>query len=72
MVDALEAIFETHPNLIQVAGHEHGLAYTQEDNISFIISGAGAKHTTVKSTMLQILSTHLRDMLCLILMPIMR
>lgn len=48
MVDALEAIFETHPNLIQVAGHEHGLAYTQEDNISFIISGAGAKHTTVK------------------------
>ena len=48
MIKAFDEIFANHPNIIQVAGHEHGLAFTQEDNVNYIISGAGAKHTTIK------------------------
>ncbi|SFB09991.1 BamA/TamA family outer membrane protein [Algoriphagus aquimarinus] len=48
MIQAMDRIFDTHPNVIQVAGHEHGLAYTREDNVHYIISGAGAKSTYIK------------------------
>ncbi|MDR7128167.1 hypothetical protein J2X69_000495 [Algoriphagus sp. 4150] len=48
MTRALDRIFKDHPNVIHVAGHEHGLAYTQEDNIHYVISGAGAKNTYIK------------------------
>ncbi|WP_339878019.1 BamA/TamA family outer membrane protein [uncultured Algoriphagus sp.] len=48
MANALDRIFDTHPNVIQVAGHEHGLAYTREGNTHYVISGAGAKETYVK------------------------
>ncbi|WP_339925736.1 BamA/TamA family outer membrane protein [uncultured Cyclobacterium sp.] len=48
MIDALDGLFKSHPNLVQVAGHEHGLAFTKEEKVNYIISGAGAKHTTIK------------------------
>ncbi|AEL25182.1 BamA/TamA family outer membrane protein [Cyclobacterium marinum] len=48
MIEALDELFKSHSNLIQVAGHEHGLALTKEDKVNYIISGAGAKHTTIK------------------------
>ncbi|WPR77239.1 metallophosphoesterase [Algoriphagus sp. NG3] len=48
MTRALESIFKEHPNVINVAGHEHGLAYTREDNVHYVISGAGAKSTYIK------------------------
>ncbi|MCE7055198.1 BamA/TamA family outer membrane protein [Algoriphagus sp. AGSA1] len=48
MARALEGIFKDHPNVINVAGHEHGLAYTREDNLHHVISGAGAKSTFIK------------------------
>lgn len=48
MIRALDRIFESHPNVINVAGHEHGLAYTREDNVHYVISGAGAKNTYIK------------------------
>ena len=48
MINGFDKIFENHPSVIQVAGHEHGLALTQEDNVNYIISGAGAKHTAIK------------------------
>lgn len=48
MIRALDNIFELHPNVIQVAGHEHGLAYTKEGNTHYVISGAGTKNTYIK------------------------
>jgi hypothetical protein len=48
MIHALDKILVSHPNVIQVAGHEHGLAYTRENNVHYVISGAGAKHTYIK------------------------
>jgi hypothetical protein len=48
MIEALDKMFDTHPNLIQVAGHEHGLAYTRENNVHYVLSGAGAKHSYIK------------------------
>lgn len=48
MIRALDRVFDQHPNVIQVAGHEHGLAYTKEGNTHYVISGAGAKNTYIK------------------------
>lgn len=48
MIGALDGIFERHPNVIQVSGHEHGLFYTREGNKHYIVSGAGAKFTHIK------------------------
>lgn len=45
---ALFEIFEAHPNLIQVAGHEHNLQYSLRKGIHYVVSGAGSKHTPVK------------------------
>jgi hypothetical protein len=48
MIEALDSIFDSHPNAIQVAGHEHGLAYTRGKNAQYVLSGAGAKNTYIK------------------------
>lgn len=48
MSRALDKVFSVHPNVIQVAGHEHGLAYTKDNNVHYVISGAGAKSTYIK------------------------
>ena len=48
MIGALEGIFELHPNVIQISGHEHGLFYTREGNKHYIVSGAGSKNTHIK------------------------
>jgi len=48
MIRALDTVFQSHPNIIQVAGHEHGLTYKREQNVHYIISGAGAKDTYIK------------------------
>ena len=42
---ALLKIFETHPNLMYVAGHEHNLQYFKEEEQHYIVSGAGCKQT---------------------------
>ncbi len=47
-IGALERIFAIHPHVIQVAGHEHGLFYTQEGSKHYIVSGSGAKDTFIK------------------------
>ncbi len=44
----MEEIFNLHPNLIHVSGHEHSLQYSYKDSIHFIVSGAGSKTTHVK------------------------
>ena len=48
MIQSLDSIFATHPKVIQVAGHEHGLFYTEENSNHYIVSGAGAKNTYLK------------------------
>lgn len=48
MIKALDRLFDSHPNVIQVAGHEHGLFYTKEGNTHYVVSGAGAKNTYIK------------------------
>ncbi|SHO59884.1 BamA/TamA family outer membrane protein [Algoriphagus zhangzhouensis] len=48
MIRALDQLFTKHPHVIQVSGHEHGLSYTQEGNMHYIVSGAGAKDTYIK------------------------
>ena len=48
MIKALDRLFDTHPNVIHVAGHEHGLFYTKEGDTHYVVSGAGAKNTHIK------------------------
>ncbi|QNL50504.1 metallophosphoesterase [Olivibacter sp. SDN3] len=41
-------VFEQFPNIIYVAGHEHGLQLNKQGDILQVVSGAGAKHTYTK------------------------
>lgn len=43
----LDAIFEAHPGLIYVSGHDHNLQYLQRENLHYIVSGSGTKSTYV-------------------------
>lgn len=42
---ALLSIFEKHPNLMYVAGHEHNLQYFKKGEQHYIVSGAGCKQS---------------------------
>jgi len=46
--ETLMSIFARHPNLIHAAGHEHSLQYNTTDQVHYIVSGAGSKHTHVE------------------------
>ena len=48
MIQGLNGIFASHPRVIQVSGHEHGLFYTEENSNHYIVSGSGAKNTHYK------------------------
>lgn len=48
MIEALEKILSQHPNVIHLAGHEHGLFYTKEEDRHYIVSGAGSKKTHIR------------------------
>jgi Omp85 superfamily domain/Calcineurin-like phosphoesterase len=48
MIHDIEEALKTHPNVIHVAGHDHGLQFLQKDSISFVVSGSGSKTTRVK------------------------
>jgi calcineurin-like phosphoesterase family protein len=47
MIANVDAVFEGVPNLLHVAGHEHGLQFIKDKGTQ-IVSGAGAKHTNTK------------------------
>ena len=47
MIKQVDAVFEGFPNLVHVAGHEHGLQLIQSDQLQ-VVSGAGAKNAFVK------------------------
>ena len=47
MISQVDHVFDGFPNLIHVAGHEHGLQFIKGQQVQ-VISGAGAKHTFAK------------------------
>lgn len=44
MINKVGAVFDSMPNLVYVAGHEHGLQLIKNKRLQ-VVSGAGAKHT---------------------------
>jgi len=44
MINKIGAVFDSMPNLVYVAGHEHGLQLIKNKRLQ-VVSGAGAKHT---------------------------
>jgi hypothetical protein len=47
MVHDIDEIFEGFPNLVHVAGHEHGLQFIKDKQVQ-VVSGSGAKKAFVK------------------------
>ncbi len=48
MVKRIDNAFDTFPNLVHVAGHEHGMQFIKNGNDIQVVSGAGAKEAFVK------------------------
>ncbi|WP_184549874.1 metallophosphoesterase [Mucilaginibacter sp. FT3.2] len=44
MISRIDGVFKGFPNMIHVAGHEHGLQFIKDAQVQ-VVSGAGAKHT---------------------------
>ena len=44
MIARIDGVFKGFPNMIHVAGHEHGLQFIKDNQVQ-VVSGAGAKHT---------------------------
>jgi hypothetical protein len=47
MIKRVDGVFANNPNMVHVAGHEHGLQFIKDKQIQ-VVSGAGAKHTVAK------------------------
>jgi hypothetical protein len=47
MISQVDAVFDSFPNLIHVAGHEHGLQFIKDKQVQ-VVSGSGSKHTFAK------------------------
>ncbi|MFT3705873.1 MAG: BamA/TamA family outer membrane protein [Agriterribacter sp.] len=47
MIQDIDGVFEGFPNLVHVAGHEHGLQFIKDKQIQ-VVSGSGAKEAFVK------------------------
>lgn len=44
----VDSILNRHPNCIRASGHEHNLQFISQHNHNYIVSGSGAKKTSVK------------------------
>lgn len=47
MINDVQKVAKTHPNLIFVAGHEHNLQLIKDSSYNYIVSGSGTKSTRV-------------------------
>lgn len=47
MIRQVDAVFDSFPNLIHVAGHEHGLQFIKDKEVQ-VVSGSGSKETFAK------------------------
>ncbi len=45
MIRSIDKVFDSFPNLVHVAGHEHGLQFIKDGDKIQVVSGAGAKHS---------------------------
>jgi len=50
MVNQIDAILKTHPNVIHVAGHEHAMEWIVDSNSNYIVSGSGCKTNRVSKS----------------------
>lgn len=48
LIRSVESVLANHPNVIEVAGHDHGLQLIASNGKTHVISGGGSKHTRVK------------------------
>jgi len=49
MIKKVDGVFGNYPNLVHVAGHDHGLQFIKNDKDQYqVVSGAGTKHVYVK------------------------
>ncbi|WP_053223366.1 metallophosphoesterase [Roseivirga seohaensis] len=42
--DAMVLLMKNHPDIVDVAGHEHALQHIKKEGIDFIVSGSGSKN----------------------------
>jgi predicted phosphodiesterase len=49
MVNGIEAVIGSDPNVIFVAGHEHGLQLNQDKDHNYVVSGGASKATRVNT-----------------------
>ena len=42
--DAMVSLMKNHPDIVDVAGHEHALQHIQKEGMDFVVSGAGSKN----------------------------
>lgn len=49
LIQRVEDVIKGHANVVHVAGHEHTLQLLNKDSIFYVVSGAGSKHTRVKT-----------------------
>jgi Calcineurin-like phosphoesterase len=47
MIRQVDAVFDSFPNLVHIAGHDHGLQFIKDKQIQ-VVSGAGSKQTYAK------------------------
>jgi hypothetical protein len=47
MISRIDSTFAKYPNLVHVAGHDHGLQFINNEGIQ-VVSGSGAKHSFVR------------------------
>ncbi|HET9431369.1 MAG TPA: BamA/TamA family outer membrane protein, partial [Chitinophagaceae bacterium] len=43
MINEITGVAKSHPNLVFVAGHDHGLQFIEDSNHHYIVSGGGCK-----------------------------
>ena len=42
--DAMVSLMKNHPDIVDVAGHEHALQHIKKEGIDFVVSGSGSKN----------------------------
>jgi hypothetical protein len=47
MIKQVDAVFDSFPNIVHIAGHEHGLQFIKDKQVQ-VISGSGSKQTYAK------------------------
>lgn len=46
--ESVSNILEQHPGSVYASGHEHSLQYSMRNDVHYVVSGSGSKHSPVK------------------------